>query len=118
MRKKYIYKDIWKYITYKRIIVFIVWLAIFIPAYGWLLNHPECSTLIISNMKEVNGTFFYLDNSSGIPQLVSPPCAWYIWHPIDIARPYLIAGVIIASITLYIIYKKEIHNFFDKVKIE
>jgi hypothetical protein len=67
-------------------------------------------------MREVNGTFFYLENSSGIPELVNPPCAWYVYHLITVARPYLLMSAVILLIIEYIRKREKVHAWIKKFR--
>jgi len=120
----------------------IIWIVMCILIYIWLVNHPECTTLVLREDGEWNGMvvrpqFVKQVNSwSGPPPMyredqivemiqldpqlmfsdesLKPPCSWYVYHPIDVARPYLWALAVVLSLILYFKNRKKIKKFIKK----
>lgn len=99
MKKAYTFVK--KHISWKMCIFFLVWLAIVIPSYLWLVNNPDCTSFVLSNIDEINNTTIYWVENATIPEYVEPPCAYHIWNFFNKAKIYLLtfsAALIILSL--------------------
>lgn len=129
----YIYTILKK--NWKLILFLIVWAAIVIPAYMWLINHPECTTLVFENNQynEYTGTeikpnyrinfneiifddeklkILQIKNDYLLYKIIPPLCAYKIWQVFKIVRPIALITAIILFVILWWKYGNEIKKWF------
>ena len=105
-----------KVFTKKRIIIFVVWLFVVILAYNWLINNPDCATFVLSDIVEKDGVTMYKDNSSGVPELVQPPCAYYVYKFIKKWRAYVVPLAVFYILYFVLRWRKKLKKTLDKMQ--